>query len=75
MSAAQIIEELPRLSPAERSTVENKLRELAALPRRTPTPTEREAWLTRLRAHRERSSTGRQGSSIQEIMDDIRGDR
>lgn len=69
------MEELPRLSAAELSAVSRRLRELAAEPRRTPTTAEREAWLARLRAHRERSRTGKQGSTIQEIIDDIRGDR
>ena len=75
MSAAQIIEELPRLKPVERSAVKRRLKELDAAPRPVPSPSVIEARARELAGFRRRISTGKTGVPLQQIMDEIRGDR
>lgn len=48
---------------------------VATSPAQDPTPRAvREAWLQRLEERRERGRTGKTGSPLQQIMDDLRGD-
>lgn len=78
MSAAQILEELPRLSPAELSAVARRLRKLKA-PRAAPAlENDRIKWsreLDDLAETSRRLSTGRKGAGIAEIINDIRDGR
>ena len=78
MSAAQIIQELPRLSPAERIAVERSLRKLNAVPAATALDKDRAKWareLDDLAETSRRLSTGKKGSNIAEIINDIRDGR
>jgi hypothetical protein len=78
MSAAEIIAELPRLSPSERNAVERQLAQLKRKPALEPTDADRKQWtreLDDLAETARRLATGKEGSSIAEIINDIRDGR
>ena len=75
MSAAQIIEELPRLSPVEFDAVDRRMGELKARPKPARPQPDMDEWARELAELRQRISTGKTGVPLQQIMDEIRGDR
>ena len=78
MSAAQIIAELPRLSPRERRAVERSLRKLNAGPATSALEKDRATWareLDDLAETSRRLSTGKKGPAISETINDIRDGR
>lgn len=80
MSAAQIIEELPRLSLVDLEAVRRRAADVSAEKKRaSPGPVaevpDMEAWADRLENLHRKYSTGKAGTPLQQIMDDLRGDR
>lgn len=74
MSAAEIIEELPRLNVEERRAVANRLRLLESPPQPAASG-ESDDWLSHLKQQAQRMATGKSGASIEEIINDIRDGR
>ncbi len=78
MSAAQIIEELPRLSAADLNVIERRLQKLKAPSKPPQFLADKKAWareLDELAETSRRLSTGKKGSSIEKIINDIRDGR
>lgn len=75
MSAAQIIEELPRLSPVEFEAVDRRMGELKSRPKPARSQPDMDEWARELTELRQRVGTGRTGVPLQQLMDEIRGDR
>ena len=80
MNTAQILDELPRLTLVDLDLVRRRAADLAAGKKRArrtfeASSTDMDAWEKRLEALHAKYSTGKTGAPLQQIMDDIRGDR
>ena len=77
MSIPEMLNELPLMNSEERKAVARRLRELKSQPGPRPAPTDKdkEAWAKRLEALRKQFNTGRTGTPLQQIFDDLRADR
>lgn len=75
MSAAQILEALPRLSPMEFETVDRRMCELKSRLKPAGPQPDMDEWARELAELRRRVGTGKTGVPLQQIMDEIRGDR
>ncbi len=75
MNTAQILDELPRLTLAELDAVERRVIQIKSQPKPDRSKPDMEKWARELAELRRRTSTGKTGVPLQQLMDEIRGDR